>query len=71
MSITSTAASRLARFGRGPDAERRSGLKRGKLYELAAKHRGLFKKAGTATIVDLEMLDAVLSELPAAELSET
>ncbi len=56
------------RFGRIPAAEARSGLKRGALYELAAKHRGLFRKAGEATIVDLELLDKILSELPAAEI---
>jgi len=36
------------------------------LYEIAAEHPGLFRKAGSATIVDLEMLDDVLSELPPA-----
>lgn len=57
-----------SRFGRIPVAERRSGLKRGILYELAKQHPGLFRKAGAATIVDLEFLDRVLAELPAANL---
>lgn len=56
------------RFGRMPDAKRRSGLSKGKLYQLAAQHRGLFKKADAATIIDLEMLDRILAELPAAEI---
>jgi hypothetical protein len=60
-----------ARFGRLSMAEQRSGLKRGKLYELAQKHRGLFKKAGTATIVDLDFLDRILAGLPAADISNT
>jgi hypothetical protein len=58
------------RFGRIRDAEKRSGLKRGFLYKLAARHRGLFQKAGAATIVDLEKLDAVLAALPAADVNE-
>jgi hypothetical protein len=58
-----------ARFGRIPDAERQSGLKRGTLYKLAALNPGLFKKAGAATIVDLDFLDSVLAELPAADIN--
>ena len=65
MSITSTAASR---WGRIPAAEQRSGLKRGALYKLAEQHRGLFKKAGAATIVDLFMLDEILAALPPADV---
>jgi hypothetical protein len=56
-------------FGRLPDAKRRSGLSRGKLYQLAARHRGLFRKVDTATIVDLKMLDRILGALPAAEFA--
>jgi hypothetical protein len=59
------------RFGRIRDAEQRSGLKRGALYEIAARNPGLFLKAGTATIVDLVKLDDVLAALPAAQLSTT
>jgi hypothetical protein len=43
----------IPRFGRIRAAEARSGLRRGFLYKLAAKHPGLFKKAGAATLVDL------------------
>jgi hypothetical protein len=46
----------------------RSGLKRNALYELAGKHQGLFRKAGAATIVDLEFLDQILAALPPAKL---
>ena len=60
---------RQREFGRIPDAEKRSGLKRKSLYELAAQHKGLFRKAGSATIVDLTMLDDVLAQLPPAEIS--
>jgi hypothetical protein len=58
-------------FGRLPAAEQRSGLKRGKLYELAQKHKGLFRKAGSATIVDFKILDRILGELPPAEISNS
>jgi hypothetical protein len=67
MSIMSTAA---PRYGRIPAAEQRSGLKRGKLYQLAAVNPGLFRKAGAATIVDLLMLDDVLAALPPADLED-
>jgi hypothetical protein len=56
------------RFGRIPAARARSGLSRSELYEMAAEHRGLFKKRGAATIVDLEFLDQILSQLPAAAI---
>jgi hypothetical protein len=67
VSITSTGASR---FGRIRDAEARCGLKRGTLYKLATANPGLFKKAGNATIVDLNLLDQVLAGLPAADLGD-
>jgi hypothetical protein len=57
------------RFGRIPAAKDRSGLSRSKLYELAARHRGLFRKADGATIVDLEMLDEILANLPVANIA--
>jgi hypothetical protein len=57
------------RWGRIPDGVRRSRLSRGKLYGLAAKHKGLFRKADAATIVDLEMFDQILEALPAAEIN--
>lgn len=56
------------RFGRIPDAVRRGPVKRAKLYKLAAKHRGLFRKYDDTTIVDFEYLDKILAELPPAEL---
>ena len=45
------------RWGRTPQAEKYSGLKRGKLYEIAAKHPGLLKKADAASIWNLDYLD--------------
>jgi len=55
------------RFGRIPVAVQRSGLCRRSLYDLAKKHKGLFRKAGAAVIVDLEFLDEILAGLPAAK----
>jgi hypothetical protein len=69
MSIMSSPARAATRFGRIPDAKARSGLSRGKLYELAAENSGLFKKFGAAVIVDLEYLDQILAELPSADIS--
>jgi hypothetical protein len=56
------------RYGRIPAAVERSGLSRGSLYILAREHRGLFKKRGKATTVDLMMLDDIIAEFPAAEI---
>jgi hypothetical protein len=66
VSITSTALPR--RWARIPGAVQYSGLGRSHLYEIAQQHRGLFKKSGACTIVDLEMLDAIMAALPPAEI---
>jgi hypothetical protein len=60
-----------SRFGRIPSAIESRGVRRTKLYELAKKHRGLFKKIDNVTIVDLERLDEILAELPPAEFKES
>jgi hypothetical protein len=57
------------RFGRIPAATAESGLSRSALYCLATKHKGLFKKAGSATIVDLNMLADIIAELPDANIN--
>jgi hypothetical protein len=57
------------RWGRIPDAIERSGLGRSYLYKLAAEHPGLFRKHGAATIVDFQILDAILEAAPTAKLS--
>ena len=57
------------RFGRIPVATAESGLSRSALYGLATRHPGLFKKAGSATIVDLNMLVDIIAELPDAHIN--
>jgi len=57
------------RFGRIPVATAESGLSRSALYGLATRHPGLFKKAGSATIVDLNMLADIIAELPDADIN--
>jgi hypothetical protein len=57
------------RFGKIPAATAYSGLGRTKLYEEAAANPGLFRKAGAATIVDFDVLDAILEQLPPAKIS--
>jgi hypothetical protein len=59
-----------ARFGRIPGAVQRSGLSRSKLYEMAAEHPGLFRKADSVTLVDFRRLDKILAGLPAADISK-
>ena len=41
---------------------------RSKLYHLALKYPGLFRKNGKSTLVDLDVFDTILSALPAARL---
>ena len=41
-----------------------SSISRGKLYQYAAANPGLFRKNGSATIVDLRRLDELLDNLP-------
>ena len=41
-----------------------SGISRGKLYQYAAANPGLFRKNGSATLVDIRRLDELLDNLP-------
>ena len=66
MSITSTTSKR---WGRLPKAEDESGLSRSSIYKLAGKHKGLFKKHGRSTLVDLTMLSDIIEASPDAEIS--
>ena len=56
------------RSGRLPDARIYSGLGRSSLYKKAAEYPGLFRKNGKATIVDYNILDQVIDDLPVAEI---
>jgi len=38
------------------------------LYEWAGKHPGLFRKDGKSTIVDFDMIDRIVDQLPAAKI---
>jgi hypothetical protein len=65
----STQTASAKKWGRIPEAEEFSGFRRGHLYKMARAHPGLFRKVGTKTVVDLEMLGAILENAPPAELS--
>jgi hypothetical protein len=56
------------RFGKIPAATEYSALSRATLYELAPQHPGLFRKNGSATIVDFDILDGILDSLPPAKI---
>jgi hypothetical protein len=58
------------RFGKIPSALEYSGLSRSSLYNFAARRPGLFRKNGSATVVDFDALDLLLDELPPAELKQ-
>jgi hypothetical protein len=52
------------KFGSLRDATAISGISRTQLYKYAVKYPGLFRKNGTATLVDLGILNKVLDDLP-------
>jgi hypothetical protein len=56
------------RMGRIPKAIEYSGISRSGLYELAPKWPGLFRNNGVSTLIDFDVLDSVLDELPRAEI---
>jgi hypothetical protein len=67
MSIPSTAG---PRFGTIPRAVDYCGRSRSRLYQLAAKHEGLFRKDGKSTLVDFAILDQILDGLPVAKIKD-
>jgi hypothetical protein len=69
VSIPSTSPSTGKRWGRVNEAVALTGLSRSSLYKIAAKRKGLFRKYGRSTIVDLLMLDGILSDTPPAEIT--
>jgi hypothetical protein len=52
------------RFGSIPRAIDYSGRSRSRLYQLAAKHPGLFRKDGKSSLVDFAILDRILDGFP-------
>jgi hypothetical protein len=60
----------VPRFGTIARATDYSGRSRSRLYQLAAKYEGLFKKDGASTLVDFTILDQILDELPVAKIKD-
>jgi hypothetical protein len=58
------------RFGSIPAAVDYSGRSRSRLYQLAPRYPGLFRKDGKSTIVDFSILDAILDDLPIAKIKD-
>jgi hypothetical protein len=56
------------RFGRLPAATAYSGISRSSLYIAAGKTPGLFRKNGAAIVVDFDVLDRLLDDLPLAKI---
>jgi hypothetical protein len=54
------------RFGKVPEAIRYASVCRSRLYQWAGKseNAGLIKKNGAASIVDFDILDRILDDLP-------
>jgi hypothetical protein len=57
------------RLGKIPAATAYSGRSRTRLYEWAAQYAGLFKKDGASTLVDFDILDEILDQLPDAVIN--
>ena len=58
------------RSGRIKRALAHFGLSRTRLYEYAAENAGLFKKDGRSVIVDFDVLDRIITDLPAAKIRQ-
>jgi hypothetical protein len=58
------------RSGKISAAVARTGIRRSTLYKLASRNPGLLKKVGSATIVDFVVLDALIDQLPPAQLKQ-
>jgi hypothetical protein len=58
------------RWGRPSQSKSRSGISRSSLYEIARQHKGVFKKMGSATLVDYDKVDEILADLPDANIEE-
>jgi hypothetical protein len=56
------------RFGRIPQALSYAAISRSRLYEWARARPTLIRKNGSASIVDFDILDAILDDLPLADL---
>ena len=56
------------RFGQIRKAVEYGGVSRSVLYLWAARRPDLFRKNGVATLVDFDVLDSMLNELPLAEI---
>jgi hypothetical protein len=56
------------RTGKIPDAVEYSGIGRSSLYELAPQYEGLFVKFRDSTLVNFEVLDRIIDELPPAKI---
>jgi hypothetical protein len=59
------------RFGRIPKAVEYGGISRSTLYNWAALHPELFVKNGVATLVNFDVYDRLLDELPTAKIVRT
>jgi hypothetical protein len=57
-----------ARWGRVSRTVKDGPVGRSKLYELAEEHKGLFRKLGSVTLVDLDYLNEILNETPVANI---
>jgi len=52
------------RFVRVKQAVEYAGVSRGRLYQWAQKHPNLFRKDGTSSFVDLDVIDQIHNALP-------
>jgi hypothetical protein len=69
MSLTANSAERLRpRLAPFAVAQQYAGVSRSRLYEWARERPKLLRKNGRASLVDFDELDAILNELPVADL---
>ena len=56
------------RFGRVNEAMAYAAISRSRLYEWGRKQPKLFRKNGSRSLIDFDLLDMILDDLPVAEL---
>ena len=56
------------RFGRVNEALSYAAVSRSRLYEWGRKQPKLFRKNGSASLIDFDVLDRILDDLPVADL---
>ena len=68
MSLEQSRQKLRPRFGRVHEALTYAAVSRSRLYEWGRQNPKLFRKNGSRSLIDFDLLDTILDELPVAHL---